>query len=207
MDSADRRFILFKDAYPLLRQSEFKDWQFKGPRAVQEFLGSIHESGTDLGNYHLQWAKNSGVNTHTGACHEHKNLVEMIRLAICRDQLDVSNLMSMELAVRRVVQIEVAVARNPSNPDYSGLEVLLENPLAESGAANTRSLDEWVTSKLKERAQIAKQTRLFKEETSYASKGKGTSGDGAVGGGGGWRKRKPKAKASPGAGGSGAADS
>lgn len=71
--------------------------------------------------------------------------------------------MSIELAVRRVVQLEVAVSRNPNNPDYSGLEVLLENPLTESGAASTRSLDEWVTTRLKEKAQIGKQTRLFKE--------------------------------------------
>eukprot|EP00435_Cladocopium_sp_Y103_P022131 s2932_g5.t1 len=206
LDSGNRRFILFKDAFPLLRQSEFQDWQFKGPRAVREFLGSIQESGTDLGSYHLQWVKNSGINQHTGACHEHRNLIELVRLGLCRNQLDVSNLMSMELAVRRVVQIEVATSRNASNPDYSGLEVLLENPLTETGAASTRSLDEWVTSKLKEKAQIAKQTRLFKEETSHASKNKGTQGDGASGGGP-WRKRKPKAKASPSAGGAGAAES
>ena len=114
--------------------------------------------------------------------------------------------MSMELAVRRVVQIEVATSRSPSNPDYSGLEVLLDNPLTESGAASTRSLDEWVSSRLKEKAQIAKQTRLFKEETSHASKNKGIQGDGTSGRGP-WRKRKPKAKASPSAGGAGAAES
>ena len=205
VDSSDRRFIALRDAFPLLRQSDFKDWQFKGPRAVREFLGSIQESGTDLGNYHLQWVKNSGVNAHTGACHEHRNLVELVRLALCRDQLDVTNLMSVELAIRRVVQIEVAVSRNAGNPDYSGLEVLLENPLTETGAAATRSLDEWVTSRLKEKAQIAKQTRLFKEESSFASKNKGT-GAGAEPGGGTWRKRKPKAKASPGAGGAGAGE-
>lgn len=204
VDAGEKRFISFKDAFPLLRQSDFKDWQFKGPRAVREFLGSIHESGTDLGNYHMQWSRNSGVNLHTGACHEHRNLLELIRLALCRDQLDISNLMSVELAVRRVVQLEVAVARSPNSPDYAGLEVLLENPLTESGAAATRNLDEWVTSRLKERAAIAKQTRLFKEEHSHASASKGSD---ASGGGAGWRRRKAKAKASPGAGGSGAKDS
>ena len=203
VDAGDKRFISFKDAFPLLRQSEFKDWQFKGPRAVREFLDSIHESGTDLGNYHLQWVSNSGVNAHTGACHEHKNLIEMIRLALCRDQLDISNLMSIELAVRRVVQLEVAVSRNSNNPDYAGLEILLENPLTESGAAATRSLDEWVTSRLKERAAIAKQTRLFKEEHSLSSKSKGADG---TGGNERWKKRKPKAKASPGSA-AGAVDS
>ena len=81
LDSGNRRFILLKDAYPLLRQSEFQDC------AVREFLGSIQESGIDLGSYHLQWVKNSGINQHTGACHEHRNLVELVRLGLCRDEL------------------------------------------------------------------------------------------------------------------------
>lgn len=128
VDSADKRFIQFKDAFPLLRQTDFKDWQFQGPRAAREFLSSINESGTDLGAYHLQWVKNSGVNTHRSVCHEHRNLVEVVRLALCKDQLDVSNLMCMELVVRRLVQLEVAVSRNSTSPDYAGLDILLENP-------------------------------------------------------------------------------
>ncbi len=190
-----------------MRESAFSDWGFSGPRAVKEYLGSIHESGTDIGNYHLQWVKNSNVNQHSAVCHEHRNLVESLRLGITKDQIDPSNLMMCELMVRRLVPLEVAVTRNPNNPDYSGLEVLLENPLSEGGAANTRGLDEWITSRLKERAQIAKQARLFREETSLAGRGKGTSsGDAAAEDGDIWRKKKrrPKAKAGAGTGGAGA---
>ena len=210
VDNASKRFLPFKDGFPLMCESVFTDWGFSGPRAVKEYLGSIHESGTDIGNYHLQWAKNSGVNQHSAVCHEHRNLVESLRLGITKDQIDPSNLMMCELMVRRLVQLEVAVTRNPNNPDYSGLEVLLENPLSEGGAAITRGLDEWVTSRLKERAQIAKQARLFREETSLAGRGKGTSssggGDADDGDASFWRKKKkrPKAKAGAGTGGAGA---
>ena len=61
------------------------DWGFKGPRAVKEFLGSVHESGVDLGAYHLQWAKNSNVNPHSSICHEHRNLLEVLRLGLLLD--------------------------------------------------------------------------------------------------------------------------
>ena len=44
-----KRLLLFKDAFPLFKESTFSDWVFTGPRAVKEFLGSIYESGTDLG--------------------------------------------------------------------------------------------------------------------------------------------------------------
>ena len=203
-DSQKRRFIPFREAMNLMRESAFKDWSFSGPRAVKEYLTSINDSGTDIGNYHLQWVKNSNVNPRTSVVHEHRNLIEVLRLAITRDQLDASNLQCLELAVRRLVQLEIAVSRSANAPDYTGLEVLLENPISEGGAAATRSLDDWVTSRLKEKAQIAKQTRLYREEHSLGSKAQPTGGGGGDGDNpGGWRKKKkaqPKAGASAAAG-------
>ena len=203
-DGKECRFIPFQEAMGLLRESSFSDWGFKGPRAVKEFLGSVHESGVDLGAYHLQWAKNSNVNPHSSICHEHRNLLEVLRLGLLRGQLDLSNLLCAELLVRRVVQLEVAVARNSHTPDFAGLDLLMETLLSEGGAASTRSLDEWMTSKLKERAAIAKQTRLFKEEASLNAKNKGafvTDSDGPSN----WRRKKkqPKAKASASSSGAG----
>ena len=209
-NSETKRFLSFKDAYPLFKESAFDDWVFSGPRAVREFLQSIFESGTDLGGYHLQWVKNSNVNQHSSVCHEHRNLMEVLRLAITRDQIDPTCLMSMELLVRRAIQLEMAVSRNSNSPDYSGLDVLLENPLTESGSASTRRLDEWVTSRLKERAQIAKNSRLFKEEVSHAAKGRPSKRGDAEGVDfeSNWRrKKKAKAKAGAGAGGAGASES
>ena len=104
--------MLGKDAFALFRGSKLKDWSFSGPRAVKEFLGATFES--------LQWVRKSGVNQHTSVCHEHRNLIECLRLAVTKDQLDPTNLMSFELMVRRVIQLEVAVARNANAPDYSG---------------------------------------------------------------------------------------
>lgn len=191
------------DALPLLRESKFDDWGFTGPRAALEFLKSVHEGVSELSGYHLQWVKNSGVNAHSSIVHEHRNLVEILRLGLCRDQLDISNLLAFELAVRRIAQLEVATSRNPSSPEFAGLEVLLENPVSDSGAASTRNLDAWVTEKLKEKANIQKQARLFREEVSHSSRAKAGGADSE---GGPWR-RKPKAKAKGGGAGATAGDS
>lgn len=56
-------------------------------------------------------------------------------------------------------------------------------------------MSSWITDKLKERANIQKQSRLFKEE--FSKRGKATQDDGdQVGGGGGgnprWKKKKNK---------------
>lgn len=203
VDHQKRRFISMADALPLLRESKFDDWGFTGPRAALEFLKSVHEGVSELSGYHLQWVKNSGVNAHSSIVHEHRNLVEILRLGLCRDQLDISNLLAFELAVRRIAQLEVATSRNPSSPEFAGLEVLLENPVSDSGAASTRNLDAWVTEKLKEKANIQKQARLFREEVSHSSRAKAGGADSE---GGPWR-RKPKAKAKGGGAGATAGDS
>ena len=70
VDSHDKQFLHVKEAFPLLRQTDLKDWSFAGPSAVREVLGSINESGVDFGGYHLHWLKTSGVNQYTSVVHE-----------------------------------------------------------------------------------------------------------------------------------------
>ena len=191
-----KRFISFADAFPLMNQETFADWGFQGPRACAEFLSSVREGGNDLTTYHLQWARNSGVAPKTSIVYEHKNLVEILRLGICRDQLNPVNLMSFELLVRRIVQLEIAVSRSPQSPEFSGLELLMEAPVTESGSASTRVLDGWLTEQLKTKAQIQKQARLYREEMGRGSRDKGSPAGGDGPGG----KAKKKGKGSKGAG-------
>ena len=211
-DSSGKRFISLQDAFPLFKESTLEDWGFNGPRAVKEYLQSIREASNDLASYHLQWLQHSGANPRTALVHEHRNILEVIRLAVCRDQLDVTNLLSFELLIRRAIQLELAVARSPQNPEFTGLEALMEAPLTQTGAASTRALDLWLTDRLKEKAQIQKQARLFREEMGHGNKGQGSQQEDGPGGqsGGGWRRKAKKAAAkAKGAGqsGSGAAES
>lgn len=198
-DNQNRRFVSFSDALSLVRETKFDDWGFNGPRATLEFLTSIRESTNDLQGYHFQWLKHSGANQHSSIVYEHRNLIEVLRLGLCRDQLDVTNLLSFELLTRRIVQIEIAISRSPSSADFTGLDILMESPISEGGSAQTKALDNWLTDRLKERANIQKQSRLFREEQSLSSKPKGGTPDPDQPG---WRRRgKPKAKAKSSAGG------
>ena len=207
-DNQNRRFVTLAEGLSLVRETKFDDWGFTGPRATLEFLTSVKESINDLQAYHFQWLKHSGANAHSSLVYEHRNLLEVLRLGLCRDQLDITNLLSFELVTRRIVQIEIAISRSPSSPDFTGLDVLMESPISESGAAHTKALDSWLTDRLKERAHIQKQSRLYREEQSLASKPK--SGAPAPDGDpGGWRRRakaKPKAKSGAGGASSGAAE-
>ena len=191
-----------------MRETAMTDWTFEGPRAVKEFLGSVMQGTADLTSYHLQWLQHSGVNPRSSIGYEHEYLIECLRLSICRDQLDPTNLLGLELLTRRIIQLEVAVARNSTSPDFSGLDMLMESPISQSGTASTRALDTWLTSRLKEKASIQKQTRLYREEMAHKTKDKSGGGSYEDQGQGSWRRRRPKAKAKQGAGagGTGAGD-
>jgi hypothetical protein len=105
--------------------------------------------------------------------HIHFLLCEVIRVAICVDQLDVSNLECFELLIRRLITDEVAVARNPRHPDYGGLELLMSTTVSQSGQALPKKFNEWFASRLKDRANVMRQTRLWNEEAGQAAKSQG----------------------------------
>ena len=99
------------------------------------------------------------------------------------------------------MQIETAVARNPQSPDFSGLELMLEDTIGVTGEANTTAFNSWLSTKLKEKAQVAKQTRLYKEEFRHQSSDSAAKSQGdpsQKGRGKGKSKAKAKSRAAPG---------
>ena len=184
-DSQGKRHLGFLEALALMRPTKFDDWGLAGPAVLFEYLTALKTAGIELSAYHLAWVRNSGVPPWMSIVHEHRILIEVIRIAIAVDQLDVANLLSFENLGRRLVQIETAVSRNPHAPDFSGLEVFMEAPISSAGQAQTLKFNEWVTCRLKDMANIKKQARLYNEE--FRSRGRGAGGggghDGGAGGG------------------------
>lgn len=87
--------------------------------------------------------------------------------------------------------LEMAASRNPSAPDFTGLDVVTEAPITQHGQAQVSSMTTWVTDRLKERAQIQKQSRLFKEEFNEGpKKSAGGDDDDQSGGKNKWRRKK-----------------
>ena len=65
--------------------------------------------------------------------------------------------------------------RNPSAPNYEGLDMVSGTSIQGDGRATAPKFTEWLTGRLKERAQIWKQERLYAQEKRQ-QKGKGKSG-------------------------------
>lgn len=73
-DSQGHRYIGFKAAMTLFKQTDFQDWPFTGPRAVKEYLNCILAGPGDIPTYHLFCVRSSGVASGSAIVHEHKSL-------------------------------------------------------------------------------------------------------------------------------------
>ena len=99
------------------------------------------------------------------------------------------------MLTHRLVQDETAVARNPRHPDYGGLDVAFTSAVSERGAATVNNFTGWVTDRLKEQANIHKQTRLWNEESRHRTRDYGDHGEKGKGKGKDKDKKKKKGNA------------
>ncbi|CAK0861861.1 unnamed protein product, partial [Prorocentrum cordatum] len=177
LDDAGQRCLRLSEAVALMRDTDQPNFPLAGVRSVKEFLESVASGPGNMTSYQAEWERLSGVGEGSAVNHVHRNLCEVIRLMHSWDQVDASMLASAELIVRWLVQTEIVVERNPRHPDYSGLDIVISAPVNAAGRATTNKFNSWVTDKLKERAQIWKQERLYREEQKTNLK-EGKGGDG-----------------------------
>ena len=162
------------------------DWDSDGPRVVRELVRNVASGPGNGISYHSEWVRLTGVSQNSSFCHEHRFLVEAFRLGLELDQLDLSNLAMCEQLGRRLVQLEMAVARSPHSPDFAGLSVLTDGSVTNFGAARVPQFRSWVSGQQKQHADIEKSRRLLVEEQQQYSRGSGNSrGRGRARGGGG----------------------
>ena len=62
------------------------------------------------------------------------------------------------------MSLEIAGERNPRHPDYAGLDIVEGGVISGRGSARVASFREHVSSRQKERANVLKQERLYREE-------------------------------------------
>ena len=200
-DTNGRRRLELISAVELMKQTEDKDFPIHGVRAGFEYHSSVANGPGNFLSYHSEWLRLSGVARRSSAAHIHSSLCECLRLLHSHDQIDASTTAIGEFLSRWAIQTELAVERSPSAPDYTGLDIISGSAVQADGRASTSRFGEWISGRLKERASIWKQERLYAQERrNLRSKGKGKdavddSDDEETG------KRKKKKKKGKGGGG------
>lgn len=155
-DGQGHRFLELGKAIGMMKPATLPDWPLTGPHTALEFLKAVRTGGTDLVSHYLQWAQHSGISQFAAAKHEHRSIMEALKAFVSFDQNKASNTLGIEYLVRKAIIIETATARSPSNPDYTGLEMVMKAPISQGGEAQILKLNEWVGQRLKEKATVQK---------------------------------------------------
>ena len=204
--ASGKRQMNLSKAIEAMHSETFPDWPHRGPRATREFLESVLENGGDLSTYHAAFMRKSGRSDHSASAHELKNLLQILKLSISYDQLDVSNIAAIEQTVRRILEIQIAVRRNPKHPTFDSFDYNTRGTVDEVGGARAAGYFEWMAEQQKAEAKTLKSTREWRQEQEAdrrrahrGEKDRDSSGEDGEGGKGKKKKKKKKGGAPTGA--------
>ena len=175
--ASGKRQMSLERALETVTDQKFDDWPHRGPKATKEFLESVLQNGGDLMTYHSSFMRRSGLSDNSAASHEYKNLLNVLRLAIAYDQVDVTNLACIEQVTRRVLEIQTAVRRNPKHPTFDAFDYNLRGTVDEVGGARASGYAEWVADQQKAEAKTLKSTREWREEQAGDRRRSGRNND------------------------------
>ena len=94
----------------------------------------------------------------------------MLSHLVVFDQLNVGKLAGCESISRHVMQIHAAVKRNPRNPNFRGMEMMVSSTLDSKGGVVTGDFANWTAEQQKQQAFTMKQQRLYAEEEDLMGK-------------------------------------
>ena len=157
----------FKDSIQEMRMVDMDDFPFT-PRTCLEYMKAVGNVAESCLAQHTMWVSQSGIPSGDRAIWEDDVLSRILDLAVKFDGLNVSNLASFELLVRRRQLIAEAHAYSPGAPTYEAADHFLQVGHRPGGAIVVPTLTKHVAEKLHQEGQILKERRKLREE-----KGKG----------------------------------
>ena len=93
----------------VLSEEALPDWDVDGPRTCKYICGAIGKKNMSPIVRSARWRSENSLQEPDGGAVEHMFLSELLEVGLCRDQLDVSNLQTFELIVRRLQIREEAI--------------------------------------------------------------------------------------------------
>ena len=167
------RLRSFRESTQEMVMVEFEDFPLN-PRTTLEYckaISSISESATAQ---HHMWMGGAKLPEGDRSSYEDEVLARVIDLALTYDYLNISNLASMELVVRRRQLIAEAHASSPGAPSYLGAEHFMGQTYKAGGGVVVPTLTDFVSQKMQAQSAILKEKRKLAEAKS---EGKGKKGN------------------------------
>ena len=147
-----------------LAQPPAPDWPFKGPSATLELLTAVRAVSDDFGQFHEYFCRTSGLSQDHPVAIKHRDFLSVLMHLMCFDQVNGPQLAGCESVSRFILQVHHAVRKNPKNPDFRGLGLMVQSTLDASGGVLSGGFAKFVAEEQKSEAFTMKQQRLFAEE-------------------------------------------
>lgn len=171
------RYRDFRASLDDMRQVEFDDFPLE-PRTSLDYLRAVSELSESCYGQHLSWCQNSRIPDGDRSIWENETLSRAIDLGIRYDCLNIANLASFELLIRRKQLIAEAHVGTPGAPSYEGSDYYMGVRHRPGGGIIVPSLQEYVARRMHEDSQIQKEKRKLREQKE-AAKGAGKNKSGA----------------------------
>lgn len=159
----------FRDSVAEMQQVEFDDFPL-APRTSLAYLKAVSMVAESAFGQHLSWVAQSRIPEGDRAVHENEILSRALDLAISYDALNISNLASFELIIRRKQLLAEAHAYNPGAPSYEGADHYLGTTYRPGGGIIVPELQKHVSEKMHQESQILKEKR---KQAELKGNGKG----------------------------------
>jgi len=162
---AGRRRLPIREAVGAGMATKFEDFPFPDALVgLERPHGIIETTDSDLDSSHRIFLASSVLGTHSAIAHDHRVLLETLRLVRQYDQVNAPSLAAAEQITRRVVQHELAEEWDPQHPEGPELGPCPAGSVEEQGSEPVPMFWGTLAERQQQRAQIFKKARSFREE-------------------------------------------
>ena len=180
-DVNGKRHRSFSAGVALLSPLAWGDWPIPGPRTVHWVATFMLENGGSALGHHVQWRSNIRRGVDDITVSNHLEYSKVFETALCYDQLEISNLATLELVARQLQVCEekhrdlLFGTKRGDSDDHDEYYYF-------TGMASTRglmvapALSTWISEQVCRENAVAKERRKAREERSLAKPKKGAKG-------------------------------
>ena len=175
-DARGRRYRGFPEGVQAFSESDWGDWPVVGPRTVLWCLQFIVQHFTHPDQRHSRWMSDCKLSYNDMGAAEHQSIMRLVSFAMTCDQLDMPQLASMELLLRRAQMIELEY-KEKVVPRAQDAQDPFQDVHLYMGLSQTRGmlmvcppLEKYVGEELHKEAFAAKERRKAAEERAAAGK-------------------------------------
>ncbi|CAK0884216.1 unnamed protein product [Prorocentrum cordatum] len=170
-----QRLSSFVDSLALQYAASDPPFPLGGQRVAHEYMRTLRATGLERVAHHLDFVHKSGISPNSNITRAHRRLTDALHAFQQQDMLNLPSLVGIEVLVRYLVQIGMAVARNPRSPDFQDLDAVVASTVNEYVGLVLPEYTKYIAQIQKDEAFTLKQQRQWCEEQISRARGRGSA--------------------------------